>query len=199
MTVVSITEPRFIREVIDCRRSVIVAYGRMESTAPQELCVLFQGRFIHRQVGHKDKIVPGDLIKAMYKIDAEQRKLNLSHRLPPLDVAEAKDFADRIMESDIIQYFGNMPSKRNKALRVESDQLLHWNSKAFRFEEVFLPTFGKRLTWDFSTGYVYTGDVPPEIRHKKGKSLEEQTEVAVIEQVYQRLTFWLFGPTLEPK
>lgn len=199
MTVVSITEPRFIREVIDRRRSVIVAYGRMESTAPQELCVLFQGRFIHRQEGHKGKIVPSDLIKAMRKIDIEQRKLNLSHRLPPLDEAEAKDFADRVMKSTIVQYFGNVPSKRNKALHVESDQLLHWNSKAFRFEEVFLPTFGKRLMWDFSVGYVYTGDIPPEIQHKKGKSLEEQTEAAVSEQVYQRLTFWLFGPTLEPK
>lgn len=199
MTVVSITEPRFIRDVIDRRRSVIVAYGRMESTAPQELCVLFQGRFIHRQEGHKGKITPGDLIKAMRKIDIEQRKLNLSHHLPPLDEAEAKDFADRVMKSAIVQYFGNMPSKRNKTLHVESDQLLHWNSKAFRFEEVFLPTFGKRLMWDFSTGYVYAGDIPPEIQHKKGKSLEEQTEAAVSEQVYQRLTFWLFGPILEPK
>lgn len=199
MTVVSITEPRFIREVIDRRRSVIVAYGRMESSTPQELCVLFQGCFVHRQEGHKGKIVPGDLIKAMRKIDVEQRKLNLSHRLPPLDEAEAKDFADRVMKSAIVQYFGNMPSKRNKALHVESDQLLHWNSKAFRFEEVFLPTFGKRLAWDFSTEYVYSGDIPPEIQHKKGKALEEQTEAAVIEQVYQRLTFWLFGPILEPK
>lgn len=63
MIVVSITEPRFIREVIDRRRSVIVAYGRMESTAPQELCVLFQGQILHRQVGHNGKLDARELVK----------------------------------------------------------------------------------------------------------------------------------------
>lgn len=199
MIVVSITEPRFIREVIDRRRSVIVAYGRMESTEPQELCVLFQGQILHRQVGHNGKLDARELVKNMRRIDTEQRRMNLSHRLPPIDDAEAKRFVEQILASEIVQYFGNPPSKRKKALNVESDQLLHWNPKAFQFDEVYLPTLGKRLLWQFPTSYVHPGDIPPGIKQTKGRVVNEQTEAAVVEQVYQQLAFWMFGPVMDAK
>lgn len=199
MTVVSITEPRFIREVIDRRRSVIVAYGRMESTLPQELYVLFQGEILHCQVGHYDKLCARELVKTMRRIDTEQRRKNLLHVLPPINDAEARCFVEQILTSEIVQYFSNPPSKRKKALNVESDQLLHWNAFEFQFDEVDLPTSGKRLLWQFPTSYVHSGDIPPEMRQTKGKVANKQTEAAAVEQVYQQLAFWLFGPVVDEK
>ncbi|MFS8300508.1 hypothetical protein ACMG5L_24490 [Escherichia coli] len=199
MTVVSITEPRFIREVIDRRRLVIVAYGRMESTVPQGLYVLFQGEVLYYQVGHNGRIDVHELVKNMHRIDTEQRRKNMLHVLPSVSDEEAKCFVEQILASEIVQYFSNPPSKRTKALNVESDQLLHWNSKAFRFDEVDLPTLGKRLLWQFPTSYVHPGDIPPEMRQTKGRGVNKQTEAATVEQIYQQLAFWLFGPITDKK
>lgn len=199
MTVVSITEPRFIRQVIDRRRSVIVAYGRMASTLPQELYVLFQEEILYCQVGYYGALCARELVRTMRRIDAEQRRKNRLRVLPRISDAEAKCFAEQILASEIVQYFSNPPSKRKKALNVESDQLLHWNPKTSQFDEVDPPTSGKRLLWQFPTSYVHPGDIPPEMRQTKGRGVNKQTEAATVEQIYQQLAFWLFGPITDKK
>ena len=222
----NIDTPRFISELLDRERSLVVSFGRHAAHEFPALSIYFQGRVVYRcttlqlkyrkalDLDHLRDVMTNEqmsraLSKEMEKEIGDAKALGAqleaqaakqaespTSRLPKLTAKETGQLINRLMKSELLQFFGMI--KKIPAvpkLDITSNLLYIWNAKTFEFEERF--TEGDFLKSGYQHPCQWLGYTPPTEGKRKRADVTEQTAEAAAAKIDAELNFWLFGPVIE--